>query len=156
MSSGETRPNVEVVPPAGKREPALRVADLMTPDPVTVGPDDPLARAVEAMRTGGFRRLPVVAESKLIGIVTERDIRVALSAPAILHERDQDLEIDEPLRIGQFMTRNPIVVSPETEAKEAARLLLKHKIGGLPVVAGEQLVGVITASDFLRQFIEDN
>lgn len=152
MTASEGAKKVEIIRSEAGDEAKLTVADLMTPHPITASPDETLAQAVEAMREGGFRRLPVVAGSKLVGIITERDLRLALSAPAILHERDQVIETG-PVHIGEFMTRKPITVSPDMPAYEAARILLAKKIGGLPVIDGERLVGMITTSDFLAEFI---
>jgi len=119
----------------------MLVGNRMTTEPLTAGPDDLLIRAWHKMKTGGFRRLPVVKDGKLVGIVTDRDLR------------DHHAEL-EHARIGGVMTENPLFVAPDTTLEEAAQIMLEHQIGGLPVVENETLVGIITASDVLRAFLD--
>jgi acetoin utilization protein AcuB len=113
----------------------------MTKEPVTVEPDDLLIRASHKMQAGGFRRLPVVSDGKLVGIVTERDLR----------EHRGHLE---HTKINGVMTDNPVTVKPETTLEEAAQILLERQIGGLPVLADGRLIGIITASDILNAFLD--
>ena len=117
------------------------VGNRMTKEPVTVAPDDLLIRASHKMQAGGFRRLPVVSDGKLVGIVTERDLR----------EHRGHLE---HIKINGMMTENPVTVTPATTLEEAAQILLERQIGGLPVVADGRLIGIITASDILNAFLD--
>jgi acetoin utilization protein AcuB len=123
------------------------VRDYMTRDPVTVRPEsDPLA-AVALLKCGGFRRLPVVdAEGKLVGVVTRNDLEIFLSkagSPGVLKRRH---------RVDQVMKHEVVTVAPDCPLEEAASLMVGHKIGSLPVMEEEQVVGIITETDIFKQF----
>jgi acetoin utilization protein AcuB len=113
----------------------------MTKDPVTVTPEDLLIQARLKMQKGGFRRLPVVSDGQLVGIITDRDLR----------EHAGYLDRTE---VKSAMSHKPITVTPATTVEASAQLLLKQKIGGLPVVEKGRLIGVITASDILQAFLD--
>jgi CBS-domain-containing membrane protein len=112
----------------------------MTPHPVTVTPQDTLATAQEKMTAGRFRRLPVVHEGALVGIVTDRDLR-------------RHVGREERTQVVAAMTERPLTVFPFTTVEEAVRLMLTHQISGLPVVDDGQFVGILTTSDVLRVFL---
>jgi acetoin utilization protein AcuB len=123
------------------------VRDCMTHDPVTVRPEsDPLA-AVALLKSGDFRRLPVVnSEGKLVGIVVRGDLEVFLSraeSPGIMKRQH---------RVDQVMSRNVTTVSPDCPLEEAAILMVEHKIGSLPVEEDGRVVGIITETDIFKQF----
>jgi acetoin utilization protein AcuB len=144
----------------------VTVADVMTPDPVTVVPDDSLRLARDRMAEGNFRRLPVVQSGRLVGIVTDRDLRRATNSPFVLRERWYDDLILDQVKVWGAMTANPVTVEANAPLVVAAQLMRDHKIGGLPVVAGEyprstqqvqdacRLVGIITETDLLDYLIE--
>ena len=119
----------------------MLVADVMTRRPVTVSPETTVAAAVSAMRRGRFRHLPVVAGAELVGVVSDRDLEVSPGAPVEVAEALGDRPVAE------VMTSQPITVWPDEPVEVAARLLVDHAIGCLPVVAGEELVGILTESD---------
>ena len=119
----------------------MLVGYRMTKEPITVEPDDLLSQAAQKMLAGGFRRLPVVSHGKLVGIITERDLR----------EHRGHLE---QIKINGVMTENPFTVGPETILEEAAQIMLEQQIGGLPVVQEGSLIGIITASDVMRAFLD--
>jgi acetoin utilization protein AcuB len=132
----------------------MNVIDLMTEKPVTIRSDDNLKNAIEAMKRLGVHHLPVVgSNSHVVGIISDRDCRMALNSPFVMRERWQDEELANTLRVGSFMTPAPIVVEPDTPAEEAVRLMLANNIGCLPVMRAETLVGIITRSDVLLGFI---
>ena len=131
----------------------MLVQEIMTRDPAVIQPQDTLRRAIETMRTVGCRRLPVVAHDRLVGIVTRLDIRQALNAPLVLRERWQDEELLDRTTIEACMTSNPFTVAPTTPVINAARLMRDRKVGGLPVVDGERLVGIVTETDLLDTLI---
>src|SRR4029453_3838449 len=108
----------------------------MTRRPVTVSPRATVAAAVSAMRRGRFRHLPVVAGPELVGVVSDRDLEVSPGAPV---EGAEALG-DRP--VAEFMSSQPITVWPDEPVEVAARLLVDHAIGCLPVVAGEGLGGL--------------
>jgi acetoin utilization protein AcuB len=118
----------------------MLVANRMTREPITVRPDDTLIHASHQMKSGGFRRLPVVSDGKLVGIITDRDLR----------EHRAHLE---DTKVYSVMTGEVVTVSPETPVEEAAHVLLERQIGGVPVVSEGRLVGVITATDILQAFV---
>ena len=127
----------------------LTVNDLMTVDPQTITPDTPLRSILELMKTEGCRHLPVIANEKLIGIVTDRDIRLVMNSPVVLHGRWQDRELLNNVSAESCMTPNPITVTPQTPVYQAAEMLSIYKFGALPVVADGSLVGIVTTTDFL-------
>jgi acetoin utilization protein AcuB len=156
----------------------VTVADAMTPDPTTVAPDDSLRLARDRMAEGGFRRLPVVQSGRLVGIVTDRDLRRATNSPFVLRERWYDDLILDQVKVWGAMTANPLTVDADASLVIAARLMRDHKIGGLPVMkkgqsprctqevqngqaiydaSGEpgecQLAGIITETDLLDYLI---
>lgn len=130
----------------------LTVNDLMTEIPAAVTPDTPLRRVVELMKSEGCRQLPVLEAGKLVGIITDRDVRLVMNSPMVIHDRRQDLELLEAVTAESCMTPNPLTVTPETPAYRAASLLSLYKFGALPVVDAETLVGIITVTDFLDYF----
>ena len=137
----------------------ITVADVMTPDPVTVVPDDSLRVARDRMAEGNFRRLPVVQAGRLVGIISDRDLCRAVNSPFVLRERWYDDLILDQVKVWGVMTANPITVDAGAPLVVAARLMRDHKIGGLPVVAEhpqgeERLVGIITETDLLQYLIE--
>ncbi len=128
----------------------MLVKNRMTPNPIVVrAKSDPLA-GVAICKSGGFCRLPVVDdEGRLVGMVTESDLRLFLStapSPGVMKRQH---------RMEQVM-RSPVTsVPPDCPLEEAARLMLQHDIGGLPVVDEEgRPVGIITRSDIFAQFAE--
>jgi acetoin utilization protein AcuB len=120
-----------------RRSSPMKVEHCMTPGPAFVTPDDTLPAAIELMEAGDFRAVPVISDDKLVGIVSDRDIR--------RHSGNV-----EETKIGAIMSGNPICISPDDSVNEAVRMLLSYKIGGLPVIRGEKLVGIITTTDILK------
>jgi len=119
----------------------ITVGDFMTRDLVTVKETDDLALAESILRLGGIRHLPVVRGSRLVGLVTQRDLLRA-SVPGAASRAALASDVMSP---------NPTTVSPESSLADAARILLRHKYGCLPVCEGDgTLVGIITESDFVR------
>jgi acetoin utilization protein AcuB len=130
------------------------VGNWMTPDPVTVTPETTLPTAHRLMKEKNIRRLPVVHEGKLVGIVTWGDIREASASDATSLDIFELHTLLDKLPVRQFMTRNPITVHTITTIARAAQLMLEHKIGGLPVVdRHHRLVGIITESDIFRMLV---
>jgi acetoin utilization protein AcuB len=130
------------------------VADIMTSNPVTVTPRNAIRTAVNLMREGGFRRLPVVDRGRLVGIITDRDLRRAANSPFVVREQWYDNFILDHIEVGSCMTPNPITIEPNVLIAEAARVMRNHKIGGMPVIADGQLMGILTDTDLLDFLIE--
>jgi acetoin utilization protein AcuB len=118
----------------------MRIAQLMTPNPVTVGPDASLATVKSLMEAGKFRRVLVMEKGKLIAIVTERDVR-------------EHTGYFEQTKVTAAMRSNLLTITPNQTAEDAARLMIEHKIGGLPVMEGDLVVGILTTSDLLKAFL---
>jgi acetoin utilization protein AcuB len=125
------------------------VSNIMTPNPLTVTPRNAIRTAVNLMREGGFRRLPVVDRGRLVGIITDRDLRRAANSPFVVREQWYDNFILDHIEVASCMTPNPVTIGPTEPVAEAARLMRNHKIGGLPVVSDGQLVGIVTETDLL-------
>lgn len=123
----------------------MKVRDGMTPDPVTIGPGASLYEALRIMHDRSIRHLPVVDEGgRLLGLVTEGKLREAMLASML-----------QKLTMEEVMIRSPFTVGPDEPLEEAARLIYRHRVGGLPVVEeGERVVGIITAVDLLRVLVE--
>ena len=119
----------------------MLVSKRMTKDPVTVTPEDLLIQARLKMQKGGFRRLPVISDGQIVGIITDRDIR-------------EHVGLLDRTEVKAAMSQKPITVIPATTVEAAAQILLKQKIGGLPVVEKNRLVGMITTSDILQAFLD--
>ena len=134
----------------------MLVRDRMTAPAITISPEAPFQEAVKLMREKGFRRLPVVdRKGRLVGIISERDLLHASPSPA------SSLSIWEmnyllwKLKIEELMSKKVISVAPETPIEEAARLMVDHKIGGMPVIdADGKVSGVITETDIFKTFVE--
>lgn len=132
----------------------MNVIDIMTTCPITIRSDRPLKDALELMDEHHIKHLPVISGSKhVVGIITDRDCRSALDSPFVVRERWQDEALIKHVLVRSVMSPAPIVVEPDTPAVEAARLMLSHRIGCLPVMRGETLVGMLTRSDILIAFM---
>ena len=130
----------------------LTVNDLMTVIPNAVSPRSTLRQVIELMKTQACRQLPVLVEGKLVGIITDRDVRLVMNSPLILHGRWPDEEILASVTAEDCMTPDPLTITPETPAYQAANMLSIYKFGALPVVDDGVLVGIITVTDFLNYF----
>ncbi|MGE5263919.1 MAG: CBS domain-containing protein [Acidobacteriota bacterium] len=130
------------------------VDQVMTREPAVVAPNDPIRAAIERMRERGCRRLPVVENGKVVGIVSDRDLRRATNSPLVLRERWYDEFMLDHVQVRACMTANPVTVSPATPIVEAAKLMRDKKFGGLPVVADGRLVGIVTETDLLNYLIQ--
>ncbi|MCP5095886.1 MAG: CBS domain-containing protein [Chloroflexi bacterium] len=131
----------------------LAVKDLMTTNPITVFPDDPLQDVLEMMQIEGFRQLPVMEAGKLVGIITDRDIRGAVNFLPAKSELDDQKRILRALVVRNFMTTNPLTVTTNTPAYRAAEIMSLYKFGALIVVNEDGTVaGIISVTDFLDSF----
>jgi acetoin utilization protein AcuB len=124
----------------------------MTKNPLTVPLDTPVVDARRMMLERRIRHLLVTDGPRLAGIVTDRDIRLNLPSPATSLSVWEINYLLARMTVGSVMTKTVITVDPERDAQNAARLMLDHKIGALPVMDGGTLVGIMTESDVLRAF----
>jgi CBS domain-containing protein len=132
------------------------VKDWMTRNVVTISPETTLPEAHKLMTDQKIRRLPVVVEGRLVGIVTRGDVRGAEPSGATSLSIWEVNYLLAKLKIGELMTKHPATISPDETIGEAARLMLERKISGLPVVDNEQrVVGIITESDIFRLVVRE-
>jgi CBS domain-containing membrane protein len=126
------------------------VSEVMTSDVVSVSEDDTLSALVQSMRAMRFRHTPVTDGDRLVGLLTERDL-LSASASSLLPSRESDEFLQKRFHVRDVMTRDVATVSPSTSLKQAGELMLKRRIGCLPVVDEKNvLVGIVTSSDFLE------
>ena len=126
------------------------VRDVMTPKPITVDPSTPILEARQRMADRRIRHLVVTESARVVGIITDRDVRLNLPSPATSLSVWEVNYLLARLTVGEVMTRSVIVIDSERPIAEAARIMVYHKIGALPVVDGGSLVGIVTESDFVR------
>jgi acetoin utilization protein AcuB len=128
----------------------MRVRDLMTATPITVAPMTPMLEARQRMAQARIRHLIVVEDDRLVGIITDRDIRLNLPSPATSLSVWELNFLLASLTVRSVMTSAVLVVESHRPIAEAARIMIDHKIGALPVVDDGRLVGIVTESDFVR------
>lgn len=134
---------------------SIRVRDRMTRPVVTIHSDALVSGAVELMRRRRIRHLPVVDRGgRLVGIVTDRDLRQVLFDPAVQARLQHAAEALRGLTVREMMTWGAVTVSPGTGIRDAARLMHERKVGALPVVEGDLVVGMLTERDVLTTFRE--
>jgi len=131
------------------------VRDHMTPDPVTITPQNTIADAFALLRENKVRRLPVMDKGKLVGIITDRDLREVSPSPATslsifeINYLLSKMTIEEAIKKQKLIT-----IGPDAYVEEAALLMREYGIGALPVVEDGTLVGIITESNIFDAFIE--
>ena len=134
----------------------MKIADLMSTKLFTVSPDDSVEAAVRLLQQRGVRHLLVLEGRDLVGILSDRDIKRALD-PQKRH-RKKLLNLGglffllEPILVREIMTRNPVSISPNATAQEAAAQMVSKRFGALPVVKSGRLIGIVTETDLLRYF----
>lgn len=128
----------------------LLVKDWMTPDPITVHPQSTLPHVRKLMEERHIRRLPVMEDDELVGIITIGDIREAQPSDVNTLRSYEAEYLISLITVDTVMTPEPITVSPESTIAEAAQIMLSKKISGLPVMKNDKLVGIITETDFCR------
>lgn len=133
---------------------SLKVRDVYTRDVITVTPNTTLPEARRLMDGNDIRRLPVVAGGELVGIITLLDLMRAAPSPATSLSVWEINYLLDKLTVAEVMTSPVMTVAPDTDLYEVARLMLAHKIGGLPVMENGKLVGIITESDVFRVMVE--
>ena len=122
----------------------MKIHTLMIPDPITIDVHASISEAIELMKINSIRHLPVVSKGNVLdGFLTLADLKQGL-IPSMLGD----------LNLRDLMIKEPICVNPDDDVELAAKLIYKHKIGGMPVVKDNLLVGIITATDILRTFID--
>ena len=129
----------------------LRVRDLMTPEATTLKQNDKLSLADDIMDLGRVRHLPVLDddEVQLVGILSQRDLFRGALARALGYGRHAQRNILDTLLVKEVMTTEVVTTTPDTLLVDAARVLVERKIGCLPVIENQRLVGILTEGDFV-------
>ena len=134
-----------------QRQP-LRVGDIMSVSPVTIAPSTSVHEAQALMQQRKIRHLPVLQDGRLVGMISDRDIRLVLPSPATSLSVWEIRHLIEKLTAGEVMTYFVMTTTPDCPVTEAVGRMLGHKVGALPVVADRQVVGILTRTDVLRAF----
>lgn len=125
----------------------------MTPDPLTLSPEDSLMDALQLMRLKRVRRIPIMVDGKLVGLLTEGDLKRA--EPSTLTDTQEEFtQVMERTPVQRIMINNLLTTTPDTLLLEAARTLHQNKYGALPVLDGERLVGILTDNDLLGALVK--
>lgn len=130
---------------------AMNVIEIMTAPPITIRPERSLYAALDVMGQHHIKHLLVISDHHPVGVVSEQDCRQALNL-LFAQSDPHDEKIVSNMQVRSIMSCVLVVVEPDTPVIEAARLILTHHIGCLPVLRGETLVGIITRSDILVAF----
>ncbi|MFG0215809.1 CBS and ACT domain-containing protein [Brevibacillus porteri] len=129
----------------------MRIEEIMRKKIVTIQPSTTIGEALLLLRANRIRHLPVIENDSLVGIVSDRDLRDALPSRLLTHD-DDDTVLHKP--VTNIMNQQVITAHPLDFIEDAALQLYEHKIGSLPIVEGNRLVGLITESDLFSSLIE--
>ncbi len=134
----------------------MLIRDWMTKDVITVQPDISMMKASKIMRENKIRRLPVVdAAGKLVGIITDRDLKEASPSKATSLDMHELYYLLSEIKVKDIMTKNPLAAKPTETVEKAAVIMMNNHVGGLPVVdENGKLVGVITDSDVFKVLVK--
>ncbi len=132
----------------------MLVKERMSRHPITINPDTSLHSALKIMREEKVRRLPVVKDNRMVGIVLERDLLYASPSPATSLSIYELNYLVSRITVKDLMTREVITIPESCPLEEAARIMVDNHISGLPVMRGDTLVGMITESDLFKVFME--
>jgi acetoin utilization protein AcuB len=131
------------------------VAKRMTANPVTVLPDTSVAEAKEIMSKNKFRRLPVLQDGKLLGIITDRDLREVAPSPATTLSKYEANYLLDKVLVRDIMKKNVLTIYAAATIEEAALIMYREKIGGLVVLdEKDAVVGIITETDIFKCFVD--
>ncbi|CAI8952736.1 MULTISPECIES: CBS and ACT domain-containing protein [unclassified Brevibacillus] len=129
----------------------MRIEEIMRKKIVTIQPSTTIGEALLLLRANRIRHLPVIENDSLVGIISDRDLRDALPSRLLTHD-DDDTVLHKP--VADIMNQQVITAHPLDFIEDAALQLYEHKIGSLPIVEGNRLVGLITESDLFSSLIE--
>lgn len=133
----------------------MKVKDVMVKEVATLDVNDELSLANDIMRLGRIRHLPVVDGTRLVGIVSERDLFRSSLAQVLGYGGQTSREVMKAVPLKDIMVREVVTVSPEMNLSQAVRIMVDKKIGCLPVVDHGRLVGLITETDIMLQYLKD-
>jgi len=132
----------------------MLVSERMTYPVITISPDLSINEALNLMKREHIRRLPVMKDSKLVGIVTEQDLLYASPSPATTLSVWEMNYLLSKVTVKEVMTTEVITVPENTPIEEAARMMVDNKIGGLPVMRDDEMIGIITETDLFKVLLE--
>jgi CBS domain-containing membrane protein len=131
------------------------VRDIMVQNPTTLDWNESLDLAESIMNLGRIRHLPVLDDGKLVGIVSQRDLFRSALITALGFGRNVTSTLIKTIKIKEVMTEKVLTISPDASIKDAARQMMDKKIGCLPVVDGDRLIGLVTETDMLQYIVEN-
>ena len=131
----------------------MKVKDWMTPDPKSVQANDPMKTAVRLVVENRIRHLPVVMGDSLVGIISDRDLKRAMPSIVAGATAEEYQSFMERTTIDQVMTADPLACAPEDELVDVVRQFCENKVGAMPVVDGDRLVGIVTQTDMMQAFL---
>jgi acetoin utilization protein AcuB len=132
----------------------MLVGERMKSPVITVRPDMPVVDALNLMRQEHIRRTPVVKDGKLVGIVSEKDLLNASPSPATSLSIFEMNYLLSKIQVKEVMTKNVLTVTEDTPIEEAARIMADNKIGSMPVLRNDHMVGIITETDLFKLLLE--
>ena len=134
----------------------MKVKDLMSKRVFTVGPEDMLDKVFFLFNFEAIRHLPVVEKGKLVGVLSDRDLKKIMGPrKKLVTDKDKGTQFTVyARRVRTIMHRGVMTIGPDEQAADAAAIMAKRKIGCLPVVKKDKLVGIITATDILRAYVK--
>jgi acetoin utilization protein AcuB len=132
----------------------MLVGERMSHPVVTVPPDLPIMDALELIRREHIRRTPVVRDGKLVGIISEKDLLNAAPSSATSLSVWELNYLMSKITVREIMKTNVLTVAEDIAIEEAARIMADNKVGGLPVMRGDRMVGIITETDLFKIFLE--
>ena len=132
----------------------MLVSNWMSKNVITVDVEDSMQHALKLMKENGIRMLPVLKKGKLVGVVTDRDLKRASASDATTLDIHELLYLISKIKVGSIMSKNLVTVPQNFTVEETAQVLLDNKISGVPVVdQNGGLVGIITQTDLFRVLI---
>jgi acetoin utilization protein AcuB len=131
----------------------MLIRDIMLTDAVTATTDVRLPELVRLLQRRGFRHVPIVDAGKLIGIVSDRDVKQSMASAALAADGKKREHLLGALTAGDIMTRRLVTIGPTAGVEEAARLMAMHRVSALPVTERDRLLGIVTETDILRLFV---
>ena len=131
----------------------MKVRDIMTIEVVTLKVDEELSLASDIMALARIRHLPIVEGDRLAGIISQRDLFKESLASAVGYDYGQDRKHLKAVPIKEVMIKDVVTIEPDAKIFQAGRIMLEKKIGCLPVVQGDALVGMVTETDILQFFV---
>ena len=130
------------------------VREIMKTEVTTLGRNDSLQLAQDIMTLGRVRHFPVLEDGELAGVMSQRDLYKASLGSVMKYGEKAQREFLDTIAVKEVMNYPPVTIAPQASVQEAARLMLKEKIGCLPVLDKDELVGIVTETDMLQLVTE--